>query len=643
MISRLSEPPVTERRGGGEKSFPTPPPMPLASSTSSTSSPRSSRTTRLPFRPKPLSSSCRKIARTSSVPATLAALVFSLSWLTPLDSRAASPEAEALRLRLTDGATRLVDEVLGLHCPDRCSLLGVRVEVDEGALIAHVQPGFEELAPTVREVRGRRVEATILLDARLPADFRRDVTGLVQARLRTLDVPAVVRTELASFPRPLPPEVFPEEIDPYPNPHSRLPPPEPLAEGEREPFDPKTAFLTRLIDASPWLVGIVLTGLLLLLIAGVLRGDRDWESGPSSLSGTSPNPETPDSRRALAAGSKQPAIPLSLLLQRLGSQLSDSPRVRMAVMRDLLLSGELERFASLVRLLGASIADGLRDDPHCRPVLRQVGQLLRTGNETELDEERSRELLLELESRIAGARLELLDDPVEKHFSFLDRLTPNQLRRLLDESSPRSQAALLRFAPPHLRDAVLDDLDAIRRRQLFLTAAETGVGDSQELVEIADELRLRATRLGPGAGADDVEFLVELFESRTEEEQNALLDSLAAKPALRDALLSRTCTEATLAAAPDEVLAAVVTSVHPSTLVDYLRGASPEVRRRMLEVSSRAVTESLRDELSLAVESNTVRFESGRREVLRVARAEIVGRGLSLEALNATANRRAVG
>lgn len=539
----------------------------------------------------------------------------------------ASPEVEAVRSKLEKRAADLAEEVLALHCPDRCGLLGVRAEVDAGDPIAAVQPGFEELAPTVREVKARRVEVSVLLDARLPAAFRRDMTGLVQARLKALSVPAVVRTESVSFPVPLPPEPMVDELAP---PLPAQPPPMPAS--EPAPFNPKMAFLERLVEASPWLIGLLLAGLLALLIAGTLRRESGAETPADSAEPTTP----PQPRKA------PPAIPVSVLLQRVSSQLRDSPRVRVAVMRELLISGDQERFAGLVRLLGAGIADGLREDPQCRPVLRRVGQLLKAEAESELDEEHSRRLLVELEARIAGGRLELGDGAVEEQFAFLDNLSPGQLRRLLDESNPPSQSALLRFAPTHLRDAALDGLDAARRQRLFLTAAESGVADTPELAGIADELRSRAERLGPGDGVAGVELLIELFESQSDAEQAALLDTLASRPALRDALLARTCTESTLASASDDVLAAVAASVDVSLLVDFLRGTEPYLRERILEASPRAMSGALKDELSLSVESGT-RFASARREVLRATRSALESRGISLESLNAPAHRRAAG
>lgn len=559
--------------------------------------------------------------------------------LLPLAAQAQSFEVDGFRDRLRMQATLAATEILRMHCPDRCQLLDVRVEVDEGATLAHVQPGFEELSPTNRELKARSVELTVLLDARLPADFRRDLVGLIKARLKSMPVAPSVRAETVAFPQPLA-MPMPPSLDRY-EPPAPAPTPEPEKEPAPppEPFDPTKALQQRLIEASPWLLAILLISAALLLVLREISSRRRDEEDDEDEETEKANAKPPEPAPRDSAVDR---APVSIAVRRLNDELVDNPRLRSSVFRELIVSGNEEKFGAFVKLLGPQIADGLREDPVCRPALRRVGATLRAG-QVELPEDEARRLLKELEGRIIADRLEGGGSAVEDTFSFLDKLTPAQFRRLLEGVSARAQGAALRFAPPFLRDAALEGLEPSRRRTLFLATAESGAAGTPELAEIADELRMQAARLAPGSDLSGLDLLTDLLDSQGEPEQAALLDALAAKPAVRNALLARMCTEATLGKVDEDVLAGVSSSVDVVALVDFLRGTEAELKDRFLAAAPRSMASALREELSLAVSFQPAKFAAARRVVLKAARTVIEERGLALEELNAQTPRRAIG
>lgn len=538
------------------------------------------------------------------------------------------PEAQATRDRLVLQANQAVSEILRLHCPDRCQVLDVRAEVDVGAPLAHVQPGFEELSPSVRDVRVRSVEVQLLVDARLPAEFRRDFVGLVKARLKALPVTTSVRAETVPFPQPVlapaPPGLStPAPAPPPVEPAKEAPPPEPA------PFEPTQAFLQRLIDASPWLLAIVLIALALLALVRALRPPEPYEEQAS----------TPVSPVAAKAPLEPP---VDTLARRVRAELTDHPRLGASVLKQLLLSGPDERVASTVRLLGPAAFEPLREDPSCREALARIGHSLRAGAPHPSDEE-ARELLASLEGGLLAARLSGASTSTEESFAFLDRLSLPGFKRLLETSSPRAQGVALRFAPAHLRDGALEALDPASRRRLFLGAAEAGVVDGPELADLADELRLKASRTAPGADDEGLALLTELLDSQGEAEQVALLDALASKPAVRQALLERQVSETTLARADDDILVALAAEVELETLAGFLRGSARELQGRFTSALSGQLAAALREELSLAVPFVQSQFAHDRRRVLAATRRVFELRGVSIAALNAEAKARAAG
>lgn len=548
-----------------------------------------------------------------------------------------SDEAERMRVDLRRQATQAATDVLRQHCPDRCQLLAVTAEVDEGQPLAHVQPGFEELSPLVRDVRPRGVDVQVLVDARLPADFRRDLLGLLKARLKAVGAPVTVRTEAVPFPQP-PPMVLPPITQPQDKPAPPPAPPEPPDKPAPPPFDPTTAFLQRLIEASPWLLGILLVGLLGVLLLRAVRGpsreDGDDRSDADADDPDAPARPPPPVREPVAGP------PLETLTARLATELHDNPRLRTAMFREMLLSGADDKLAACVRLLGPGIAEGLKEDPECRQALRRVSAALRQET-TALPEEEARRLLRELDGNLVAAKLETGHGPVEEAFAFLDQLSPAQFRRLVESSSPKAQGAALRFAPSFLREAALEGLAPGRRRALFVATAEARTPGAPELADLADELRLASARLGPGGDVAGLELLGDLLDSQGETEQEALLDSLAARPAVRQALLARLCSEATLAEVGDDVLAAVAGNVELVAFVDFLRGAGPDLKERFLAASPRQIATALREELSLAVTVPPSKFAAARRLVMRAARAALEERGIVLAEINARSSRRA--
>lgn len=538
------------------------------------------------------------------------------------------PEAQAARDRLVLQANQAVSEILRLHCPDRCQVLDVRAEVDVGAPLAHVQPGFEELSPAVREVRVRGVEVQLLIDARLPAEFRRDFVGLVKARLKALPVTTSVRAETVPFPQPVLAPVPPGLSPPAPAP----PPPEPDEEEPPAPapapFDPSQAFLERLIEASPWLLAIILVALALLALVRMLRPPEAYEEEPA------PAP--------VVAAQPQPGPPVDVVARRLRAELDDNPRLGASVLKQLLLSGADDRVAATVRLLGPTAFEPLREDPACRDALSRVGHSLRAGAPMPSDDE-ARELLATLEGSLLAARLSGAGASAQESFAFLDRLSLSAFRRLLETASPRAQGVALRFAPAHLRDGALEALDPAARRRLFLGAAEAGVIDGPELADLADELRLKASRAAPGGDDAGLTLLTELLDSQGEAEQVALLDALASKPAVRQALLDRQVSETTLTRADDDVLVALAAEVELEALAGFLRGSARELQTRFTNALSGRLASALREELSLAVPFVQTQFAQDRRRVLSAARRVLEARGVSIAELNAGTSARATG
>jgi len=110
--------------------------------------------------------------------------------------------------------------------PGQAELKFIDVRVAK-AISAEATPGFEEQTPG-QEFVVDHVEVALTLDAKLPAQFRKDLKNLIKSKLEMLDVPLEVSESVIPFPTPRP-QPQQRELPPYPYPQ---PPPQPAPRAE---------------------------------------------------------------------------------------------------------------------------------------------------------------------------------------------------------------------------------------------------------------------------------------------------------------------------------------------------------------------------------------------------------------------------
>ncbi|HXU61218.1 MAG TPA: hypothetical protein VN962_05910, partial [Polyangia bacterium] len=95
-------------------------------------------------------------------------------------------DAALLETRVREDIQRRVAPILEQMAPGQAELKFIDVRVNRPtALPAGAAPGFEDLTPGTEFV-AERVEVALTLDAKLPPQFRKDLRGLIKARLEAL-------------------------------------------------------------------------------------------------------------------------------------------------------------------------------------------------------------------------------------------------------------------------------------------------------------------------------------------------------------------------------------------------------------------------------------------------------------------------
>jgi flagellar motor switch protein FliG len=536
-------------------------------------------------------------------------------------------DAQLLEANVRDQVQRRVAPVLEEMAPGQAELKYVDVRVNRPtALPAGAAPGFEELTPGTEFV-AERVEVAVTLDAKLPAQFRKDLKNLLKSKLDVLDVPVEITESVIAFPTPRP-QPQQREMSPYAYPPL---PPQPAPQREREqpapqPYPvapPPAPAADNTMHGIPWIVAVLL-GILGLLIGGLgfalLSALADRRARRNIAQGSAP-----DRRSEASGGGGQPAAADHLPDVR--RALREDRVLARRVMGELLRENQIEKVAVAVELIGPGVVEDLRSDPTCASALREAAALLVDGG----PRADTREIVDQLHRRILKHRMVGADDPVEREFAFLLGVSPARLAAVLDPEPPSVRAAALRYAPAHLRATYLETRSTGERAALAAAIASSKSLSKEHLLDVAATLRSRAieqAHLDSGQ-TGDIDLAVELVEERPSDEQAEILDAMRrADPAKARAVEAALITEQSFELVSEEVLGATVVGVPTEILARFLRTASGTVASRTLATLPRTVAAALEEDLSLVVAPTPREAAEARRTLFAALRQTLRARGL---------------
>jgi flagellar motor switch protein FliG len=538
-------------------------------------------------------------------------------------------DAQLLETQVRDEVQRRVTPVLEEMAPGEAELKYVDVRVNRPtALPAGAAPGFEELTPGTEFV-AEKVEVALTLDAKLPAQFRKDLKNLIKSKLDMLDVPVEITESVLAFPTPRPQPQAPREAPPFgaygyppmqqpPQQHAPQPAPQLVPVAAPPPPAPAGDSGARGI---PWVVAIALAILALIIGAlgfALLSAFAERRARRNVQEGNAPD------RRA-EGGAAQPAA--TDHLPEVRRALREDRVLARRVMGDLLRENQIEKVAVAVELIGPSVVEDLRADPTCASALREAAALLVDGR----PRSDTREIVDQLYRRILKHRMVGADDPVEQEFAFLLGLSPQRLAAVLDPEPPTVRAAALRYAPAHLRAVYLETRSTGERAALAAAIASTKSLSKEHLLDVAATLRARAieqAHLDSGQ-TGDIDLAVELVEERPGAEQAEILEAMRrADPAKARAVEASLITEQSFEQVSEEVLGAAVVGVPTEILARFLRVASPTVVTRAMATLPRTVAAALAEDLSLEMAPTPREAAEARRTLFAALRQALRVRGL---------------
>jgi flagellar motor switch protein FliG len=543
-------------------------------------------------------------------------------------------DAPMLETRVREDIERRINPLLEQMAPGQAELKYVDVRVARpSALAPGSSPGFEELTPGTEYVV-EKAEVQLVIDAKLPPPFRRDLKNLIKNRLDAIAVPIEIKETVIPFPTPRPQPTTREPLPYYPQPPQQpqgqqQPTPAPATPPAPPPETGPRGIPTQLAVALA-VLGLLIGALAVALVfalrgrrseARAARDDRNQPAGQAA--GTATRAATvdhlPEVRRALRED--------RVLARR--------------VMGELLRENQLDKVAIAVELIGPSVVEDLRGDPTCAGPLREAAALLVEGR-AQGDKE-VQEVVAQLHRRVLKHRMVGAEDPVAQQFAFLQGLNAARLAAVLAPETAVVQAAALRYAPTHLRTAYLAERSPAERAALAAALAAPKTMSKEHMLDVASTLRDRAAEQAhlDAGETGDIDLAVELIEERPAAEQAEILEAMRrADPAKARAVRNALIGDESFVRVGEDVLVAAAVAVSTETLVRFLRGAPEEVASRLLGVLPPTVSGAVREELSLEVAPTPAQAADARRALYASLRKALRDRGLAAPgaALLATAD-----
>ncbi|RAL24708.1 hypothetical protein DL240_00420 [Lujinxingia litoralis] len=550
---------------------------------------------------------------------------------------------EGTRARAESLARAELESMLARLCPGRCELVELRAVVDAPRAVGRVTPGFgNSVAGSSYETRVSRIEATVLLDSKLPQNFRANIARMAQFRLQDIAPTIEIRPEFLDFPEPQLPPMPPmmrEEPRPLPRPQpmpelpvaEEMPEEAPVAEPAAAPETPASPERPLWQELLPWIALLATLLILSFLIITILR----------RLEALTERRDSPASEPSTAEGSATEARQRPMPdVDELRAELKHSRPLLNRMLRVWIGEAPAD-VALLVRLVGSSILDDVRRDSSLRGPMEAIAREVALRDQP-LDADEAHAIAEKARARLTAQQV-LDDGSTDAEWEFLEGLGLAHIATLLQSCTRRERAFVLTRLSAVVRSRYLESLETDERRELLLEASEADALSRSQARELAARQRAVAEEfIDAGREAQgQASMVLEMIDALALREQEDILrDLLSRKPAVADAALGQLLLESTALHVPDEPLANALHRLPVETLATFMRGTRRDIADHLLARSPASTRQALATELSLDIPSTRVEFLEARRVFAQTLRTTLERDGFEVAAYNTNALRR---
>jgi flagellar motor switch protein FliG len=287
------------------------------------------------------------------------------------------------------------------------------------------------------------------------------------------------------------------------------------------------------------------------------------------------------------------------LLEELRSIYAQQPKVAKQVFTRVLTEEGVEVTSECIHLFGESIVIDMLRDPSLQTDLNELMEFY-AKNPIELNDEKKLDLLRKLHSRTIAGKLVVIGNRSSGLFDFLSEMDGLQILELIRTESLTVKSIILTQCDAQKRGVVYSQMDADIRMKLLAELSRIDYLPRDYIFNVATALK-RKRRENPKLNTEALpgsEVLVSLLERTGQDMQKSVVKNLeTTNPDSARTVKSKLVSVDTLRFLRDGQLLEVVLSLKHDELIQFLKGATHEIRSTIFAKSPKELVVELEEEL----------------------------------------------
>jgi flagellar motor switch protein FliG len=287
------------------------------------------------------------------------------------------------------------------------------------------------------------------------------------------------------------------------------------------------------------------------------------------------------------------------LLEEMTTVFAQQPKVAKQVFSRVLTEEGVETTAQYIQLFGESIVVDMLRDPSLQSDLSELMEFY-AKNPQEMKDEEKLELLRKLHNRTVAGKLVVMGNRSSNLFDFLAEMDGIQILELVRNESLTVKSIVLTQVDPQKRSAIYSQLDEEVRMKLLTELSRIDYLPRDYIFNVANALK-RKRRDNPRLNTEALpgsEVLVNLLERTGIAIQRNVVKNLEmSNPESARTVKAKLVSPDTLRFLRDGQLLEVVLSLRHDELLQFLKGAPPEIKSAVFAKSPKELIVELEEEL----------------------------------------------
>ena len=366
------------------------------------------------------------------------------------------------------------------------------------------------------------------------------------------------------------------------------------------------------------LYGIIISGIILALLStlvltsfrkqifsgqgkggGAGGGDSKSENKVSHTFGFNNEDLTSNEKAAIIAK----RIEADRIFNDLTNIFSEQPKVAKHVFTNVLTEEGVEELAQYLEMFGESVIMDLLKDPGLQADCAELMDFY-TKNTFDMNEEEKMSLLKKLHHRTTTAKMQIFGSRSATLFDFLAEMESNQISDMIKSESNTVKAIVLTQCDQKKRQGVFNSYDESSRLKLMTELSRIDHLPKNYIFNVASALRRKKTE-NPKYNTEALpgsDVLVSFLEKSGLETQKAIVQQLMSSSSgdAIHALKAKLASLETIRYIKDNHVTEIATSLKHDELVQFLKGATADIRDAVLNKVPQDLAIEISEEIDMA-------------------------------------------